>query len=99
MSGQNTGGYQTTCSVDPDTKERSHAGTAYLAPAIREGRENLEVVTGAMIDKVLFSTGEGGMSTASGVRFWHNGVVHELHASGEVIICGGSISSPCILEI
>ena len=69
---------------------RSSAAEAFLKPAMN--RPNLKVVTGALVEKVLL---EG--RRAVGVRYAHDGAVHEQRARGEVILSTGSMPSPLIL--
>ncbi|MBV1688886.1 GMC family oxidoreductase N-terminal domain-containing protein [Novosphingobium sp. G106] len=67
---------------------RSTART-YLAAAAK--RKNLEVRTGTLVDKILF-TGR----LAVGVRILENGTPRDFHAN-EVIVSAGAIGSPAIL--
>jgi choline dehydrogenase len=69
--------------------KRCSAATAYLLPA--RGRPNLTVVTGGLVTRILF---EG--TRAVGVEYVHGGVVARARA-GEVILCGGAVSSPQLL--
>jgi choline dehydrogenase len=69
---------------------RSSSATAFLGPA--RARANLRVVTGAVVDKVLF---EG--LRAVGVRYLKDGVVHEIRAHGEIILSAGAMQSPVTL--
>ncbi len=70
---------------------RNSAARAFLRPAMR--RKNLEVLTGAMVTRVLF---EG--RRAVGVEFRRNGQTVQLKA-GEVILAGGAINSPQLLQL
>jgi choline dehydrogenase len=70
--------------------ERCSAARGYLEAAA--GRPNLQVITGALADQVLF---EG--DRATGVRFRQDGQVRELTARREVIVSGGALMSPAIL--
>ncbi len=69
---------------------RVSAASAYLDPAIR--RPNLEVRTGAPVARVLF---EG--SRAVGVELAAEGAPERIDC-GAVILCGGAIASPQILQ-
>ena len=71
---------------------RMSAARAYLWPAIRQGQ--IEVVTGALATRVLF---EGGARSASST-----GAAAKLlqaKARGEVIVAGGAINSPQLLQL
>lgn len=71
---------------------RSSASRAYLKPA--RGRPNLEVLTGAQATRILL---EG--SRATGVEFLRKGRVEKVHAGREVLLCGGAINSPQLLQL
>jgi choline dehydrogenase len=72
--------------------QRCSAAVAYLHPAM--GRPNLRVETNALARKVLF---EG--KRAVGVEFSQNGVVRTAKARAEVILAGGAINSPQLLQL
>ncbi len=71
---------------------RWSAASAYLKPAM--DRTNLRVETKALVHKVLF---EG--RKAVGIQYSQGGTVHEVRAGKEVILCGGAINSPQLLEL
>ena len=68
---------------------RLSAARAYLHPVM--GRPNLKVATFAFVRRILF---EGGR--AVGVEYGRRG--HRVTA-GEVILCGGAINSPQLLQV
>jgi len=70
---------------------RLSAARAYLHPVM--SRPNLTVRTRAYTTKILFDG-----QRATGVRYSHRGQVHEARA-GEIILCGGSINSPQLLQL
>lgn len=72
--------------------QRCSAAVAYLHPAM--GRANLQVETNALARKVLF---EG--KRAVGVEFSQNGEVRTAKARVEVILAGGAINSPQLLQL
>ncbi|HRA61517.1 MAG TPA: GMC family oxidoreductase N-terminal domain-containing protein [Burkholderiaceae bacterium] len=71
---------------------RESASTAYLRPALR--RSNLQVQTGAHATRVLF---EG--RRATGVAFMQDGHERRCTARCEVILAGGAINSPQLLQL
>ena len=71
---------------------RSSAGLEYLEPV--RGRRNLEVVTGALAERVLFDG-----RRARGVRYRVGGEPREARAAREVILCAGALRSPQLLEL
>ncbi|MCC2601967.1 GMC family oxidoreductase [Sphingopyxis yananensis] len=71
--------------------KRQSAATAFLRPA--EKRPNLTILTDATVDRVLFD----GLR-AIGVELRSKGQRQTVHAKHEVILCGGAMASPAILE-
>ena len=70
---------------------RLSAATAYLAPAMR--RPNLEVRTSALVTTVTFDG-----RRATGVEYLAGGGHHRISA-GEVILAGGAINTPQLLQL
>ncbi|HKI56793.1 MAG TPA: choline dehydrogenase [Trueperaceae bacterium] len=70
---------------------RWSASKAYLGPA--RGRSNLEVRTRAFVTRVLFDG-----ARATGVEYVRGGAVRRVEA-GEVILCGGAINTPQLLQL
>jgi choline dehydrogenase len=73
-------------------RRRQSAARTYLRPALK--RQNLEVVTNALVHRVLF---EG--RRAIGVEFSRNGNTERATAAAEVILAAGAIGSPHILQL
>jgi len=71
---------------------RWSAAMAYLRPAMK--RRNLEVVSRTLVTRVHF---EG--TRATGVEVARGGRLRNLRASREVILCGGAINSPQLLQL
>ncbi|WP_432468138.1 choline dehydrogenase [Agarivorans sp. Z349TD_8] len=71
---------------------RWSTANAYLRPAMQ--RDNLTVITHALVHKVLF---EG--KTAVGVRYERKGQVIDVFSDKEVLLSAGSIGSPHILQL
>jgi len=70
---------------------RVSAATAYLDP-IRK-RDNLTIVTGASVDRVLIES-----CRAAGVVYaTPDGVSHEAKSRREIVLSAGSLASPCVL--
>jgi choline dehydrogenase-like flavoprotein len=94
-SGDHIGFYNTLGSVvrsGPNKGKRSYAARGYLGMA--EGRSNLKVLCEATVNKVNI---EG--DTATGVNFSHGGQKYDVKVKREVLVCGGTIQSPQILEL
>ncbi len=71
---------------------RWNAATAFLKPV--RSRPNLQVMTGALADRVLV---EGRQAT--GVAFTRNGEPHQVTANAEVILAAGAIGSPHLMQL
>jgi choline dehydrogenase len=71
---------------------RLSAARAYLHPVL--GRRNLDVATRALATRVLFDGGR-----ATGVEYLRGGGAPRQVLAGEVILCGGAINSPQILQL
>ncbi|HET9977529.1 MAG TPA: choline dehydrogenase [Burkholderiaceae bacterium] len=75
---------------------RWSAAMAYLRPALR--RPNLRLRTGVLARRVVFA-GPRGAPRALGVEVTVDGQVQTLRAQREVILCGGAINSPQLLQL
>ncbi len=71
---------------------RCSTAVGYLNPA--KSRKNLAIETKAHATRVLFSG-----SVANGVEYAQNGILKHADAAKEVILCGGAINSPQLLEL
>lgn len=71
---------------------RSSASRAYLRPALR--RPNLTVRTGCHATRVILQG-----TRASGIAYLQGGKVHEVTATREVILAGGTFNSPQLLML
>ena len=77
-----------------DKGRRVCGATAYLAPV--RGRANLHIVTRAHATRLLFEGGRAvGVEFAAGGR---GGTRKEARAAREVIVCGGAVNSPALLQ-
>jgi choline dehydrogenase len=73
-------------------RRRQSAARTYLRPAMK--RPNLQVVTNALVHRVLFDD-----KRATGVEYSRGGQVEQAAAAAEVILCGGAIGSPHLLQL
>lgn len=71
---------------------RRSAAAAYLHPAMK--RPNLRVLTQALAARVVFDG-----QRAVGVEYLQDGVMRTVRARREVILSGGAINSPQLLEL
>ena len=71
---------------------RWSAAKGFLHPAL--SRPNLELKKGCQVQKVLFENNQ-----VVGVSYKRGGSVQKVRASREVILCGGAINSPHLLQL
>jgi choline dehydrogenase len=80
------------------SRTRSYAATGYYLAA--KGRSNLSVLTGALVEKILFGKDKTtGIPIANGVLYSVGDETLKVTAKKEVILSAGSIGSPQILEL
>jgi choline dehydrogenase len=71
---------------------RMSAARAFLRPAMK--RPNVTVITQAMVTRIVFDG-----KRATGVEFARNGKRDTVKAAREVVLCGGSVNTPQLLEL
>jgi choline dehydrogenase-like flavoprotein len=98
ITGQATGAYTPSSYIDPRGR-RSHAGVAYFEPV--STRQNLTLITGALVEKVIFESSNAGELVATGVQYKMDGQSgpETALATREVILSAGAFNSPAILEL
>jgi len=72
--------------------KRCSTAVGYLNPA--RGRGNLQIVTGALSEKIVVES-----KRAVAVQYCQNGEVKTASARREIILCGGAINSPQLLML
>ncbi|POS72820.1 choline dehydrogenase [Diaporthe helianthi] len=90
------GAFSCLATIDPVTKERSYSATAYYNPV--KGRDNLQVLTNANVEKILTQK-DSGFTKATGVQFSHDGTSKTVLARKEVVLAAGVFQSPKLLEL
>ncbi len=70
----------------------SSTARAYLRPAMQ--RPNVEVLSRTLVTRILF---EG--RRATGVEYSRGGRLQQAHCTAEVLLCGGTINSPQLLQL
>ncbi|KAI4173725.1 MAG: hypothetical protein LQ348_006486 [Seirophora lacunosa] len=98
LTGIGHGGHSNPASIDSKSKTRSHAGSDYYRPEV-QNRENLRVLTEALVEKVILEKSDNDLVVAKGVRFTSGGKPQIVHANREVILAAGTFQSPQILEL
>jgi choline dehydrogenase len=88
-TGDTTGIARVNVAIDARGRRASSA-RAYLAPAL--GRPNLQVRSGALVQRVVVDSGR-----AVAVELIHRGQRQVLRARREIILCGGAYGSPQLL--
>lgn len=80
------------CQASQRRGRRESTAHAYLDPA--KDRKNLQVMTGALVQKVLVEDGR-----AVGVRVMIAGKVEDIRASRGVVLCAGAIATPKLMML
>lgn len=75
---------------------RCSSAVAYLHPV--RTRQNLRVVTGALVNRITFDPGSGA-PRANGVTYTAHGKAFHQAAGREVLLSGGAINSPQLLML
>src|SRR5437764_229304 len=80
------------CQQTRGGRRRASTARTYLHPALK--RPNLQLVTGALVHRVVFDG-----KRATGVEFSRGGRIERADAAREVILSAGAIGSPHILQL
>ncbi|KAJ5880682.1 Dehydrogenase citC [Penicillium subrubescens] len=94
-SGDHIGFYHTLGSIirtGPNKGKRSYAARGYYEA--NKARPNLKVLCSTLVNKVILDGNK-----ATGVSISHDGKDYEVTAKREVVVCGGTLKSPQILEL
>ena len=98
LSGLANGGQVNSSTIDPETKTRSYAVSAYYTSEVAK-RTNLRILTEAHVEKVMFENAKH-IAIATGVQFRaRNSVSRTIKAKLEVILAAGTLQSPQLLEL
>ncbi|CAD6962296.1 unnamed protein product [Tilletia controversa] len=100
-SGNSWGTFYATSAINPTNWTRSFSRTGYLDP--NRGRSNLDILTGHQVTKVIFDSSSKSSDglLATGVQYaqYDGDTVRTIKASREVILSGGAVNSPQILQL
>ena len=86
--------------INPVNQTRSDAKAGYIDPL--PPRENLVILTGQQVTSIIFNgSTSGGNAVASGVTFQSGAgaTSYSVQANKEVILSGGTVGSPQILQL
>src|ERR1044071_972141 len=75
-------------------KERWSAASAYLRPAVERNRNNVHVVSNALVERIILDK-----DRAMGVRYVVDGRDEVARCSREIILSGGAVNSPQLLML
>ena len=77
---------------------RWNTAKAFLRPTCY-GRTNFEMWVNAHVTKLVVETQPDGSRRCTGVQVWDGHEMVTAHATQEVVLCGGSIGSPQLLQL
>ena len=95
--GKSLGGYTNPMAMTRGLAQRSFSGNSYWLPFA--DRPNLHVITGSIVNKIMFSPDTSQGLLATGLNFTTGNKTYIVNATKEVIISGGTMKSPQTLEL
>ena len=75
-------------------RQRWSAASAYLRPAVERNRNNVHVLSDAVVERIILDK-----TRAMGVRYQQNGRDEVARCSREIILAGGAVNSPQLLMV
>jgi choline dehydrogenase-like flavoprotein len=96
IQGKKLGAFTSPLTVDSKMGKRGYAA-AYYSPEIA-ARPNLRLITETTVEHVLLAQ-ENGDVIAKGVQVKSQDGSYQINAKKEVILCGGSLNTPQLLEL
>jgi choline dehydrogenase-like flavoprotein len=96
FSGKIMGAITNAATIEPDTRQRSYAASAYLNPV--KDRTNLTVITGVCVTRIVL-TGSYPNVIATGVEYTRDTECFTVQANEEVILAAGALNTPKLLEV
>ncbi|KAJ5779266.1 hypothetical protein N7457_006986 [Penicillium paradoxum] len=96
IEGRKLGAFTCPLSVDAQTGKRGYAA-AYYSPEVA-ARPNLRLIAETMVERIILNQEDGDI-IAKGVQVKSQDGTYEITAKKEVILCGGSLNSPQVLEL
>ncbi|KAI7204990.1 hypothetical protein D0869_00275 [Hortaea werneckii] len=96
LGGHALGGHTSTCHITGEKHERSHAGTAYLEPALARG--NLTLITNVSVNKLIVER-HNDTPIVRGVVYSQDNVSYEARVKMEVVLAAGAFNTPKIMEL
>jgi choline dehydrogenase len=80
--------------VTQKDQQRWSAASAYLRPAIERNKNNVHLVTNALVERIILDK-----TRAMGVRYVVDGRDEVARCSREIILAGGAVNSPQLLML
>ena len=81
--------------VTQKDRQRWSAASAYLRPAVERNRNNVHIISDALVERIILDKGR-----AMGVRYYQkNGRDEVARCSREIILAGGAVNSPQLLML
>ncbi|CAG7962332.1 unnamed protein product [Penicillium olsonii] len=96
IEGRKLGAFTSPLTVDSKTGKRGYAA-AYYSPEVA-ARPNLRLLPETLVEKIEFSR-EDAELLATGVKVKTGDNSYTITAKKEVLLCGGSLNSPQVLEL
>ncbi|KAJ3971084.1 hypothetical protein EV361DRAFT_243163 [Lentinula raphanica] len=98
-SGDNSGAYITTSSINPSNWTRSYSRSGYIDPL--PPRSNLDILASATVTNIVWKSGTSGNLTATGVQWASSSTAAKqtVNANKEVILAAGTIGSTQLLQL
>ncbi|KAF9450698.1 GMC oxidoreductase [Macrolepiota fuliginosa MF-IS2] len=96
--GKTTGGFFALSAINPSNWTRSYAKPAYIDPL--PPRSNLHILVNTTVTRIVFNSSSSGLQ-ATAVEFstGRNSATQSVQVGKEVIVSGGSVNSPQILQL
>jgi len=80
--------------VTQKDRQRWSAASAYLHPAVERNRNNVHIVSNALVERIILD-----QDRAMGVRYVVDGRDEVARCSREIILAGGAVNSPQLLML
>ncbi|KAJ3783835.1 hypothetical protein GGU10DRAFT_42781 [Lentinula aff. detonsa] len=98
-SGDNSGAYITTSSINPSNWTRSYSRSGYIDPL--PPRSNLDILPSATVTNIVWKSGTSGNLTATGVQWASSSTAAKqtVNANKEVILAAGTIGTAQLLQL
>ena len=97
FTGKGNGLIVTPENIQPRTKKRSYAQSAFLSPVLN--RSNLTILTEAVVEKINWNRSDPTKARAESVQYVKGGERSNVAVRKEVVLAAGAFNSPRLLEL